>query len=566
MLCAIAAAILYLPTLGGPALLEPDEGRYAEIAREMVVSGDDVTPRDDWVRYFEKPPLVYWATAGSISAFGSNEFSVRLPAAIFSIGQVALVAALGEAMFGASVGLLAALALALSSLFFGFAGFATLDPALAFFLTAAMAAFYRAVQSREASVSSRRWLRLSAAMLALGTLAKGPVAVVLGGAIAIGFMMIERRWREIARFPWLSGSIIYSAVVIPWFAIAESRNPGFLRFFILHEHVQRYLQSTEHGWGPYFLVIVAIAGTWPWFFFAISGAFNLLKNEPMEPEDRRSALIFLMLWFAVVLIFFSIPRSKLGSYMLPGLPPIAMLAGLGIAGFIATPFAGWKLRSFALINLIIAIALATTIALFARRIGAALVIDGEIAAAAIASVGIFSALATSRNRPRLAIAVIAVGVLIASGAGLKARRDAASFYSYRRLAQVITPYLASGCVLASYNHFVQSLPFYTGSREAIVGYRGELAPFSDSIDARASFIPNLAALKKLWQSPLCVVLIANFQDLPTLHRLTPTSVLGCEGKKLALYNRAVMVKPVKFECRNHARAVAGGAEAETELR
>jgi 4-amino-4-deoxy-L-arabinose transferase-like glycosyltransferase len=565
-LCAIVAAILYLPALGGPALLEPDEGRYAEIAREMVVSGDYVTPRDNWVRYFEKPPLVYWATAGSIRIFGADEFAVRLPAAVFSIGQVALVAALGELIFGASVGLLAALALALSPLFFGFARFATIDPALAFFLTAAMAAFYRDTQSREATVSSHRWLMVAATMLALGTLAKGPVAVVLGGAIAIGFMLIERRWREIARFPWLSGSVIYSAIVIPWFAITAARNPGFLRFFLLHEHVQRYLQSTEHGWGPYFLVIVAIAGTWPWFFFAVSGALSLLKNSALETERRRPAITFLMLWFAIVLIFFSIPRSKLGSYMLPGLPPIAVLAGLGMARFIQTPFAGWKLRSFAAINLIIAIALAIAIACFAQRIGPALVIDGAIAAAAIAFMGIFSALAASRNRPHLAFAIIAAGVLIASGAGLRARRDGASFYSYRRLAQVITPYLSSGCVLASYNHFVQSLPFYTGSREAIVGYRGELAPFSDSPDASPSFIPDLGALKKLWQSPACVVLIANFQDLRTLHQLTPASVLGCEGKKLALYNRAVVVKPANFDCRIHPGAAVGGIAAGPDLR
>ena len=142
---ALLAAILYLPGLGRPALWEPDEGRYAEIAREMVVSGDYVTPRDDFELYFEKPPLVYWADAASIGAFGANEFAVRLPAALFSVGQVVVTAALAEVMFGATAGFFAALALALSPLFFGFARFATLDPALAFFLTAALGAFYARV-------------------------------------------------------------------------------------------------------------------------------------------------------------------------------------------------------------------------------------------------------------------------------------------------------------------------------------------------------------------------------------------------------------------------------------
>src|SRR5271155_2169576 len=98
-LYALLAAIVYLPGLGRPALWEPDEGRYAEIAREMVVSGDYVTPRDDFELYFEKPPLVYWAEAASIHIFGVNEFAVRLPAALCSIGQVVITAAIAEAMF-----------------------------------------------------------------------------------------------------------------------------------------------------------------------------------------------------------------------------------------------------------------------------------------------------------------------------------------------------------------------------------------------------------------------------------------------------------------------------------
>ena len=105
-LCTIAAAVLYFIGLGRPALWEPDEGRYAEVAREMVVSGDYVTPRNDWVRYFEKPPLVYWLTAASLKVFGTNELAVRAQAAIFSAGQVGLTEALGETLFGIATGLL----------------------------------------------------------------------------------------------------------------------------------------------------------------------------------------------------------------------------------------------------------------------------------------------------------------------------------------------------------------------------------------------------------------------------------------------------------------------------
>src|SRR5271155_467625 len=171
MLCALIACAIYLPALGRPALWEPDEGRYAEIAREMAVSGDYVTPRDDWVRYFEKPPLMYWAGAITIKILGANEYAVRLPAALSSIGQVVITYALAEEMFGAAAALAAAASLALSPLFFGFGRFLTLDPALSFFTEAALAAFYMAARAAPGSARAldRRWLYIAAAAIALGT-------------------------------------------------------------------------------------------------------------------------------------------------------------------------------------------------------------------------------------------------------------------------------------------------------------------------------------------------------------------------------------------------------------
>src|ERR1700730_1123767 len=215
--CAMLAAILYLPVLGRPALWEPDEGRYAEIAREMVLTRDYVTPRDNWVRYFEKPPLGYWATALSIRLLGANEFAVRLPAALSSAAEVVATAALGEAMFGAAAGLAAAMVLALCPLVFAFARFATLDPALAFFVTAALGAFWAAARAPDFdSTAGRRWFLLSAALAAAGTLTKGPVALVLTGAVGFAWMLAQWRAREMLRIPWLGAIAIYAAITAPW--------------------------------------------------------------------------------------------------------------------------------------------------------------------------------------------------------------------------------------------------------------------------------------------------------------------------------------------------------------
>jgi len=537
-LIAAAALILYLPGLGRPPLWEPDEGRYAEIAREMYVSHDYVTPRDDFVRYFEKPPLVYWSETAAISIFGANEFAIRLPAALFSAAQVVVTAALAEAMFGDAVAILAAIALALSPLFFGFARFATLDPALAFFMTAALAAFYLSARTRDfGDGDGRRWFLLSAAMLALGTLAKGPVAPLLCGSIALIWIIVEGRAREIARMPWISSVAIYGAITIPWFATAAYRNPGFLQFFFIHEHFHRYLVETEHGWGPWFFIPIVIGGAWPWIFFVPLG---LRDRNATDSVSQRAELRFLMIWFAVIFLFFSLPRAKLGSYILPAIPAIALVAGAGMAKL--WTFDGDSSRRicaiFASLNLLVAIAAAIAIFVARDRMPFELSTDAYLIAGLLGATAIVSfTLNRAGTRPGVFVMILALGMILIAGTAARARRHLEVFASYRNLASQVSSNLRPGCVVGSYRHDVHSIPFYTGFREALVSYRGELAPFGDGPDAAASFIDNDDTLRKRWASDECFVLIANRKDLATLETLTPAPVIvGCEGKKVALSN------------------------------
>ena len=556
LVCATLAAILYLPALGRPALWEPDEGRYAEIAREMVVTHDYVTPRDNWVRYFEKPPLVYWAEALSIKLLGANELAVRLPAALASVAEVAVTAALGEAMFGAAVGLAAAMVLGLSPLVFSFARFATLDPALALFITAALGAFWAAARAPgfDGAVG-RRWFLWSAAMAAFGTLTKGPVALVLTGAVGLAWLLGERRAREIARMPWLGAIAIYTAIAAPWFVLAARRNPEFLRFFFIHEHVERYLENVEHGWGPYFFVVVVIAGMWPWIFFVPMGVRELMRRRrggdeadeaetPGRRPDARASLCFLLWWFAIILVFFSIPRAKLGSYILPGLAPLAIVAGYALCRLPRLEVSSLRrlFGTLALLNLAATAAIAIARAHFASQAPSALLADALAAAAALTAASLAClAIAWRGSHVTAAIGALALGTVVALGVMGKARMDAQPLGSYRELARAIVPYLAPGCRLASYRHFVQALPFYTGYREALVDYRGELAPFGLGPDARESFIATDAGLAQLWHGPGCAVLVVNQNDLPHVRALlgTEATIVGCEGKKLALANRAI---------------------------
>ena len=202
--------------------------------------------------------------------------------------------------------------------------------------------------------AGRNWLYRAALFAALGTLTKGPVALILSGATGMAFLLIEGRGRELAQVPWFGCGLIVAAVNLPWFAAVSWRNPGFLSFFFIHEHLQRYAVSNEHEWGPYSFVVVVAVGLWPWICFIPIAIREMImpasdaaaaEHNPDAAFDPRSearagvvdrdevqrGLRFALIWFAVVFVFFSIPRSKLGSYILPGLPAAAILAGYGIS-------------------------------------------------------------------------------------------------------------------------------------------------------------------------------------------------------------------------------------------
>ncbi len=562
LLLAAFALIIYLPALGRPPLWEPDEGRYAEVAREMVISGDYVTPHNNFVRYLEKPPLVYWITAACLRVFGHDEFAVRLQAALASAGQVGITAALGERMFGPATGILSGIALALSPLFFAFSRFATPDPALAFFFAAAMGCVYAGFRGGDwARGVDVKWLVTGAGMLALGTLTKGPVALVLAAVIVFLWLLVERRLKLVLELPWLRCLSLYLCLTLPWFVIVGLRNPGFVKFFLIHEHFQRYVENTEHSWGLWFYVPITIAGTWPWFYFILfavvpiatlqsywpfgktcGGSTASLEGAPsLEGTTKfwRAGLHFLAIWFGVVFVFFSIPRSKLGEYILPGLPPLAILAGRGmlITGNYKMIVRRRIFRVFAAINITAALVLILLgFVIPSVPLKQALSGDSRIIALILIAMGIVSVLLTSSTTPVRVLGLVII-VLMEMGTAIHARERVASLVSYRQLAGAISRYAGSRCKLMSFGHFEQALPFYTGLREVLVNYRGELQPFGPRAATGSVFATNVQ-LRDAWRSGQCIVLVANRSDVSELARLLSAKPrpIGCEGKKVALTN------------------------------
>src|SRR5260370_20215414 len=235
-------------------------------------------------------------------------------------------------------------------------------------------------------------------MLALGTLVKGSVALLLGVAVVFVWLASERRLAEIRRMPLRWCAVVYGAIVVPWFVLMELRNPGFLRFFFIHEHLERYVSSTEHGWGPWFFIPIVVGGTWPWIFFAPLG-WSAMRTDadgsesgpaPSVPDQCRAAANFLAIWFVLIFVFFSIPRSKLGTYILPALPPLAIFAGCGLSRLsaLATTSRRRLLAGFAIANVIFGLAGIVFFETMIGPINASLALDGFLLGLAILGVGV----------------------------------------------------------------------------------------------------------------------------------------------------------------------------------
>jgi 4-amino-4-deoxy-L-arabinose transferase len=317
--------VAYLAPLGIRPLYETDEFRYAEIPREMLASGDWVVPRLDGMRYFEKPALGYWLTAASMAVFGQNPFGVRLPVALCA-GITALALFLLVRRFsgvGPAAG--AAGILLTSSMFYALGCYSTLDMPLTMFLTVAAVLFYFAFETQN---PRRKVLCLLFFGIATGCafLTKGFLAFVVLGAAGVPFMLWERRTGKLLGLAWLP-LLTMALVALPWCVMIRQREPGFWPQFFWEQHVRRFLAGghAQHSEPFWFFIPWIVAGILPWTAFAPAAVIGLGKEKLKDPLIR-----FALCWLVFPFLFFSISSGKLATYILPCLPPLALLTGVGL--------------------------------------------------------------------------------------------------------------------------------------------------------------------------------------------------------------------------------------------
>jgi 4-amino-4-deoxy-L-arabinose transferase-like glycosyltransferase len=491
-------AIAWFCNLGYRHLAKSDEGRYAEIPREMVASGDWLTPRLNGFKYFEKPPLQYWATAAAFSVFGQTEWAARLWPGLTGFFGVLLVFWFGNRLLGPPAGLYGAAVVASSAIYVSIGHMLTLDMGLTLFMSASVFSIALAQRDQASEAERRRWMLLAWAAAALAVLSKGLIGIVLpAGAIAL-YVLVERDWKVLARLHTVSGALLFVAIAAPWFAAVSIVNPEFFRFFFIHEHFERFLTRVHRRDEPvWYFIPVLLAGVLPWILSLFPAFWRAWRRSPdVAFQPKR----FLLLWCALVFVFFSASGSKLASYILPIFPALALLIG----GHLASSGPRFALAQAGVAGLL-AIALATVASQGSRfatdRLPAELLAGYApwllaAAVALLAAAGVSAWLAL-RARPRAAVLALAFGGLVSVQAATSGHEELSPAYSAYHIVQKIRDQLKPDVPFYVVHTFDHSLLFYLGRTVTMVGFKDELAqPIAWE---PKSFLPDSAAFARAWE-------------------------------------------------------------------
>src|ERR1700681_2773979 len=319
LLLVAFCGFLFFYGLGAFGLLGADEPRYAQVAREMLERSDWVTPTLQGKPWLEKPVLYYWQAMLSFRAFGVTDRAARVPAAF---DAAVLIAAIYFFLrrFRPGSELDGALITASCAAVVGFAHAAATDMPLAAAFAIALLGWYAWYESRW-----RIYLAAFYIFLALGTLAKGPVASALAAVIIFLFVAVKRDWRAIPRTLWIPGIVLYLAVMLPWYIAVQVRNPEFFRVFILEHNLARFSHDLYHHRQPFwFYLPVFLLAMMPWtivLVLAVAERARLIWSEGKEKDafsnPENSWPLFLLIWMLVPILFFSASQSKLPGYILP---------------------------------------------------------------------------------------------------------------------------------------------------------------------------------------------------------------------------------------------------------
>lgn len=475
---AVAAGVVVIAlsaNLDGYPLLEPDEGRNAEVAREMAASNDYVLPQLNGLPYLDKPVLYFAATAGMMELLGPTALAARLPSLLFTLGTLGVVAWFARRRFGADGAWAAAVATAAAPLTLGFARTVIFDSALTFVVVVALVSFYEATEGRYGGKAVRsggeeltaqppyrptaawRWSALAWAAMAFGVLTKGPIALALPLLVAIPYAL----WRRSGRALWEPvGPLLFVAIVLPWVLAVSRRIPDFLQYALVTETFVRLTTDQLHRTEPlWYFGPILLAGALPWTVVVLAG---WREARPLRTSagaiDART--VFLLLWIAIPFVLFTLSQSKRPQYMVPLVPAVGLLVArvwedrrsvpgaAAIAGVIAALGVG-----IAAFHSLVPGMVPTTTEIRAALPGTALAIGGATAGAAVVPW-------VWRARPPVALLGLALPVSTIPLAGDRLMDAIGRDRSAALIAEAVAPVLDDENRVLAIAAFPLSLPFY----------------------------------------------------------------------------------------------------------
>jgi 4-amino-4-deoxy-L-arabinose transferase-like glycosyltransferase len=511
---ALAAllALIWLLSLGARPLFNPDEGRYAEIPREMAAGGDWVVPHLNGLAYIEKPPLQYWATAVSYQVLGPSEFAARLYTALTALGTLSVVALAARRLWSPQAGWRAAAVLAGMLMFVVLGQLLTLDMSLSFYLTLSLVAFLLA----QRAPALKAWMVLAWVAAGCGVLTKGLVAAAIPAAVLILYSLYTRDfspWRRL----WLRwGLPLFLLITVPWHWLAARRLPDFLDFFFVHEHLARYLTPVADREEPWwFFAGVFLAGSFPWTVSALRVLGGGWRRRVLPIGGEFQPTVFLWIWVIFIGVFFSLSDSKLMPYILPVMPALALLIA-------AQPHKALR-QDFSLtawLTVIAGVVLGLASLNWPRVIASSDRVQyflplarplGQIALLLLAS-GAFVLVRGAREATRAGV-FLGVGWCLAWLLLIRAAAWVAPVYSGVDLAAAL-PAADRDAPVYSVGTYDQTFTFYLRRTVTLVAYRGELDYGLGK--APAAEVPDVAEFLRRWSSPAQAFAImekAMFDDL-----------------------------------------------------
>ena len=475
-LLAAAFLAVWLGTLGYRHLIPTDEGRYAEIAREMFTTGDWVTIRYNALKYFEKPPLQMWGTALAYTLFGVGDWQARLFTALSGIAGLVFTMLAAARWWGKRTAVITGLVLVSAPMWNVGAHFNSLDMGVAGCMTMALAALLLAQHPDATRSQQRNWMWVCWASMALAVLSKGLIGVVLPGFVLVVYTLVARDWVLWKRLHLVTGLIVFFAVGAPWFALISARNPEFAWFFFVHEHFQRFTSTVHNRNAPlWYFVPLLLAGFLPWLA-QLPGAARLSFARTETATNGFRPTLMLGLWAILIFAFFSISDSKLPGYIFPIIPALAVLAALALETTSERAWR-WQLKVF-LALAVVGLAASGYVATMSSDMYPNAVFSrfGVFLAVAFAAGAVFTWLALRfADRRFESLVAFACAWFLTFTVALLGHEAFGRSMSGIDLVPAVKPWLKPGVPFYAVERLDHTMPFYLGTPTTMVQQPDELA-------------------------------------------------------------------------------------------